>query len=64
MSKAKEFKKELKDLLAKYDACIQFTCDDSSDTHGLYGDRLVINFQGERKEVFRSDGWHIQASDL
>ena len=38
----KEFKQELAQLLIKYDVSIGFTCGESSDTHGLYDDQVVI----------------------
>jgi hypothetical protein len=36
--KQKEFLKEFEDLLLKYNAEIGWTCDECSDTHGLYND--------------------------
>jgi hypothetical protein len=35
------FKKELKELLKKYNAVIEFECNDSSDTHGIRGAQIV-----------------------
>jgi hypothetical protein len=36
------FKKELKELLKKYNAFIEFDCADGSDTHGIYGAQIVV----------------------
>ena len=44
----KEFLKEFKDLLLKYDAYIGWTCDDCSDTYGLYNDHLYISMLGQK----------------
>lgn len=46
--KQKEFLKEFKDLLLKYNADIGWTCDDCSDTYGLYNDHLYISMLGQQ----------------
>lgn len=46
--KQKEFLKEFKDLLLKYGADIGWTCDDCSDTYGLYNDHLYISMMGQK----------------
>ena len=46
--KQKEFLKEFKDLLLKYNADIRWTCDDCSDTYGLYDDHLYISMLGQK----------------
>lgn len=46
--KQKEFLKEFKDLLLKYNADIGWTCDDCSDTYGLYDDHLYISMLGQQ----------------
>lgn len=43
-NKAKEFAVELENLLKKYSASIDWTCADCSDLHGVYDDKLVVNF--------------------
>lgn len=58
----KEFLKELKALLEKYDASICFTCHPSSDTYGLYDDHIIV-LMGN-KEVAGSDNWTLVASDI
>lgn len=73
MSKANEFKKELKALLKKYDATIGFNVGESSDTHGLYNERLEVQFSElreganfktvvETKELVK--GWDVGYIDL
>lgn len=50
----KEFLKDLKELLEKYNACISWACDDGSDLYGIYNDHICvtldnsveINFEG------------------
>ena len=42
------FLKEFKDLLLKYNANIGRTCDDCSDTYGLYNDHLYISMYGQK----------------
>ncbi len=73
MSKATEFKKELKELLSKYDAHIGFSVGESSDTHGLYNEQIEVSFQelqeGARfktvtQTVVLADGWGVDKSDL
>jgi len=41
----KEFKKELKALLTKYNASIDFTADSCSDWHGITGEKMVVSFR-------------------
>lgn len=43
-----EFKKELKDLLIKYNATININID--GDTHGIYNEHLSVAFLLPRKE--------------
>ena len=63
MSANKEdFKKELKELLSKYNAVISFTCGDSSDTYGLYDDHLIIEIGQET--IFESDNWYIGSNSI
>lgn len=40
--KRNEFLTKLANLLDEYNADIEFTCSESSDTSGLYNDRLII----------------------
>lgn len=50
--KQKEFLKELRDLLLKYDAEIYWTCDEwCSDTSGLIDDRIVVDMVGQKDDI-------------
>lgn len=42
-NKRKEFLTKLADLLDEYNADIEFSCSESSDTSGLYNDRIIIS---------------------
>ena len=50
----KEFLTRLRDLLAEYDADIDWTCDPCSDTHGIYDDAIVVSMSDT--EVLRTQG--------
>ena len=41
LSKIDQFRAELKKLLLKYDASIDWSCD--SDMQGVYGERMIIS---------------------
>lgn len=43
----KEFNKELKSLLSKYNAEITWDCGPSSDTYGIFDDHIKIEFRDE-----------------
>ena len=64
----KDFLKELRVLLEKYNASIDFDVDDSSDTYGLYGACMAINIKHkdryEYREILNVNGWSIDSSDL
>jgi len=60
--KPKEFLRELKSLLDKYNANISFAVSDSSDTYGLSGENLEIRVDG--KVVMSVCGWSMDANDL
>ena len=62
--KIDNFKKELKQLLKKYNASIYFNCGENSDTHGLYDEKMVIDIDIDNKDFFECDGWVIDQSDL
>lgn len=62
--KIKEFKKELSELLKRYDVGIGFTCGTGSDTYGLYDDRIVIQENGTEKNIIEADGWWLSESDI
>ncbi|MBO3273101.1 hypothetical protein [Hymenobacter defluvii] len=61
----KALRADLKAVLAKYNVAIAFTCSDSSDTHGLYNARLVIQDATTEAIVHDTDNdWQIRAIDL
>ncbi len=60
----KEFKKELKALLEKYNAVLSLDFDPCSDTYGMYGERMAVYFRDENKNVDLADGYCLDASDL
>jgi|18_taG_2_1085343.scaffolds.fasta_scaffold20393_5 hypothetical protein len=68
--KLSEFKKELHDLLAKYDAYIHAACSACSDMYGIYDPHMKVEFKGNfTKQVpagtFRMcDGWGINREGL
>lgn len=60
-----EFKHELCVLLKKYSASIGVGYADCSDTHGMSGEHMVIEFDNDyRKSVTICHGWGISAYDL
>jgi len=56
------FKKELKELLEKYDAYIYFSVGEGSDSQGLYDEKMCISLEG--KEVITVSGYSLDSSDL
>lgn len=59
----KQLKADLSALLTKYNVTICFTCSDSSDTHGLRDDRIVIR-DAQDKIVVDTNGWHLGPASL
>lgn len=60
----KDLKKDLCELLMKYNVSIGFSCSDSSDTYGLYDDHIVIQDNDSRENILETDGWWLNASYL
>jgi uncharacterized protein YneR len=60
----KEFKKELKTLLKKYNANISFYVSDDSDTWALYDEKLMVEFNNNNKDIALVDGWVLSHTDL
>ena len=60
----KEFKKELKELLKKYNATISLGYDPCSDTFGMYDVRMEVYFYDKKKTVELADGYSVDACDL
>lgn len=63
MSKAADFKRELRALLEKYGASIGVGYGDCSDTYGMYDEHMTVDFD-DRTSVRVCDCWGIDASDL
>lgn len=66
---AKNFKKELRELLEKYHASIDVGYADCSDTHGMYDEHMMISFgdpSGKRQDfgIRVCDNWYIDANEL
>ena len=70
MDKIISFKKELKLLLAKYNASIGFSVSEFSDTYGLYEEKIVVDFTPQDQPrsynppITLANGWEVMASDL
>lgn len=71
MKKQQAFKRELKELLKKYDATIFATCE--GDTYGIHSEQLLIQVKGDIKsgnhwpsfETIKTvKGWHLTYYDL
>ena len=65
----KEFLKELKTLMEKYDVTIGFSVSACSDTYGLYDEKMCINHRISKKSFkeetwLEVNGWNIQSSDI
>lgn len=63
------FRAELKALLEKYNASINFSVGSCSDTHGLYDEKMVISHRpdaGSFKEIdiIEINGWCISPYEL
>lgn len=62
MDKLSEFKKELKQLLEKYDAVIYWECGEGSDLWGIYGETMKVSI-GKDEYTLTEDGG-ISKEDL
>jgi len=68
MDHISQFRKELRELLDKYNVTIAFSVGDCSDTHGLYEEKMVV-FQTVPNSFKTEDwivvnGWSIDKHDL
>ena len=61
-----EFRKELRALLGKYNASIDFSCSDCSDTHGIYDAKMVACFTlSDRMLAFDlSNSWSVDKHEF
>jgi hypothetical protein len=62
--KLQSFKQELRDLLEKYNANIEFSCSNCSDLYGVYDAEMVVYFNQERTQHVLSTGYDVGQSDL
>ena len=62
--KQKEFLKEFASLLRKYHVSITWTCDECSDTFGLYNDRIVLEMLGAKDIDFLSSIDHYDIEKI
>lgn len=62
-SKDQEFLNKLKTLLDEYEMSIGFSCGPSSDTHGLYDEKICID-NSDNMRIFETEGWWMCSSDL
>lgn len=53
------FKAELKNLLEKYDAAIEWGCGVCSDVHGIYDEQMSVSFSVGRGQ--RSYGYDLES---
>jgi len=60
----REFAIELLALLEKYNATIEWAFDDSTDMHGIYGEKIVIMQQPESKPLLKMVGMEFGGFDL
>lgn len=60
------FRKEFKALLEKYNASIDFSCSDGSDTYGIYDEKMVVCFNYKNRNVGFDlcNGWSVGEYDL
>lgn len=59
-----QFKRELKDLLERYNACLGFNVSECSDTYGLYEERMEVSFDNYPEAVKLADGWGVCPHEL
>lgn len=66
--KHEEFKKELRSLLEKYEACISAEVGEGSDTHGIFDEGMAICIGRDNKFHHRPsiviEGWIIDHKNI
>ena len=60
----KEFLKELKELLKKYNTYIGFNCRASSDLNGISAPTVGVCDKESHQELFITDGFTLFAADI
>jgi len=56
------FKTELYELLKKYNAILHFDCDECSDLHGVYGEKMTVEIKGVDHTL--NHGMELDAHDV
>lgn len=71
MNKKTEFLQKLHSLMNEYEVSFGFSVGESSDTHGLYDEKIVIHqlkndakTPWDEEEIFSVEGWWLTSSDL
>jgi hypothetical protein len=64
-----DLKSELKALLKRHNASIEFDCGEGSDTYGIYDERIVVTVRPdpkrfEEKEIFSVNGVAMSYKDI
>lgn len=58
-----EFLTKLANLLDEYNADIEFTCSEGSDTSGLYDDRIIISERKTEKLILDTfNEWYLSSN--
>lgn len=61
--KRNEFLTKLANLLDEYNADIEFTCSEGSDTSGLYDDRIIISERKTEKVILDTfNEWYLSSN--
>lgn len=64
-NKIDSFKKELSDLLGKYNVRIMFICNDNSDFSGLINDRIVVIDEKTGEIIIDTyDSWKLTSNNI
>ena len=59
-----DFKKDLKELLDKYNATIVFNCSDDSDLYGIHDERISAEIKGIDGEIVLGKYYSVDKTDL
>jgi hypothetical protein len=63
INKRNEFLTKLANLLDEYNADIEFTCSEGSDTSGLYDDRIIISERKTEKVILDTfNEWYLSGN--
>lgn len=63
INKRNEFLTKLANLLDEYNADIEFTCSEGSDTSGLYDDRIIISERKTEKVILDTfNEWYLSSN--